>query len=415
MKEKEDAYGFDEDMKRVEEEVHAMMQKDGVSVSRYLDILEIRALNRDSKAACLLGYIYAYGLCNVMKDERKGMEFLVLASVNGSREAAEKISSLALEGNGKALYALGKMHLEGKGVPKDVRKAFLMFEKGELAGDEDCMASLGYAYVSGEGTGKDMGKGLPLVRESAVKGSPLGERYMGLCSLTGAMGEESKEEALDWYMKAIDHGDRDACFELGERFKRGFGFFKDEGFALGIFKKGAKLKDTRCMTSIARCYQKGEGVEKDLEEAYGWYEKGATYGDGEAMVELGNCLRNGEGTKKDEEKAFMWYEKAYGLGERKALYSLASCYEEGIGTRKDPEAAFSLYLKAYERNGKDFLAMKKLAKCYSEGSGTGKDRVKAKEYREKFEEESRLLKERLGEETARFILLASGVDPKREE
>ena len=405
----------EEKTKSVEEEVDALIREEGISVSGCLDELEIKALNRDLKAACLLGYVYEYGLCNVKKDERKGMEYLVLASVNGSKEAREEISSLALEGNGKAMYALGKTYLEGKGFPKDERKAFQMFEKGSLIGEEDCMASLGYAYISGEGVEKDIDKGLKLIRESALKGSPVGERYMGLCSLTGAMGEAKKAKALEWYMKAIDHGDRGACFELGERFERGFGFFKDDVFALSLFEKGAKLKDTRCMIKIAECHMKGKGVEKDPGEAYGWYEKAAMYGDTEAMVETGNCLREGEGTKKDEKAAFAWYQRAYRLGERKALYSLAFCYEEGIGTRKDQEKAFSLYLKAYERNGKDFLAMRKLAKCYSDGLGTGKDNKKAKEYREKFEEETRLLKERLGEEIARFILLASGVDMESKE
>ncbi len=69
------------------------------------------------------------------------------------------------KGHGRAAWALGTMHVLGKGVDQSNALAFANFQKSAAAGYAKGMTSLGVCCLEGRGTAKSEGGGGGLVRE----------------------------------------------------------------------------------------------------------------------------------------------------------------------------------------------------------------------------------------------------------
>ncbi len=70
--------------------------------------------------------------------------------------ALEWYQKSAAQGDTNALYNLGWMYREGKGVPKDAAKAFDWWQKAAMQGNADAQLELGMMYLSGEGVSRNL-------------------------------------------------------------------------------------------------------------------------------------------------------------------------------------------------------------------------------------------------------------------
>lgn len=69
------------------------------------------------------------------------------------------------------------------------------------------------------------------------------------------------------------HGDANAQYEVGLRYKRGDGINPDERKSMEWFRKAAEQGHVSAMEKLAVCYEKGEGVPQSAEEAAEWRAK----------------------------------------------------------------------------------------------------------------------------------------------
>lgn len=97
-------------------------------------------------------------------DPRKALHLCLTAAEQGSHiasewletEAAQWCEPLASEGDGEALFLLGKLHLQGLGVRQDENTAFGYFKRAAEAGCHRAQIMLGVMYTNGIGCNKSV-------------------------------------------------------------------------------------------------------------------------------------------------------------------------------------------------------------------------------------------------------------------
>lgn len=72
------------------------------------------------------------------------------------------------------------------------------------------------------------------------------------------------------FQKAVDQGDPEAQFCLGDMYNNGYGVTKNERKAEGLFRKSAEQRFTPSQINLGIMYSQGNGVEQDLVEAFTW-------------------------------------------------------------------------------------------------------------------------------------------------
>jgi len=82
--------------------------------------------------------------------------------------------------------------------------------------------------------------------------------------------------------------------------------------------------------NLGLCYQLGEGVAQDLSKAVHWYREAAERGHPQAQHNLALCYQHGWGVAQDAAQAVHWYRLAADQGMAEAQSALGWCYEEGL-------------------------------------------------------------------------------------
>lgn len=196
-------------------------------------------------------------------------------------------------------------------------------------------------------------------------------------------------EAVKWFTKAVDLGNKDALIKLGLCYSDGEGVGQDKAKAVELFRKAADQGLAEGFYRLGNAYFNGKGVSKDTDEAIYWYRKAEECGYegyklgyycvGARCCDLGDEYYNGtEGKPQDYAKAAYWYRKSAELGcHRRSLFNLAVCYANGQGVKKDSTEAVKWCRKAAEpgptwREG-DRKAQFYVGQYYEYGDGVPKD------------------------------------------
>lgn len=146
-----------------------------------------------------MGILYEEGTF-VGQDERKALEYYLMAAENGSTGAMNNI---------------GNFYLHGKGVAKDYDKAFAWYQKAaELSGNAAAQCSLGMCYQYGYGTKMDYEKARRFYELSAKQGLGLAYYRMGLLYEQGLGVAKDIRIAKQYFGEALHRGCREAALKL---------------------------------------------------------------------------------------------------------------------------------------------------------------------------------------------------------
>ena len=146
-----------------------------------------------------MGILYEEGTF-VGQDERKALEYYLMAAENGSTGAMNNI---------------GNFYLHGKGVAKDYDKAFAWYQKAaELSGNAAAECSLGMCYQYGYGTKMDYKKARRFYELSAKQGLGLAYYRMGLLYEQGLGVAKDIRIAKQYFGEALHRGCREAALKL---------------------------------------------------------------------------------------------------------------------------------------------------------------------------------------------------------
>jgi len=145
-----------------------------------------------------------------------------------------------------AMYHLGLLYRDGKGVRKDLAKAAELLSKAAEQEDPHATNSLGNMYWNGEGVAKDEDKAVELIVKALSMGIP-------------------------WEWGGLDQ-------KLKKR--------TDREKLAPLFLPYAEAGNWRAQYILGKLHRDGDGVTKDKEKAAKWFQKAADQGSKEAKMDL---------------------------------------------------------------------------------------------------------------------------------
>ena len=248
---------------------------------------------------------------------RKAKDLLVEESDGyDPKKAVEFLIESANLGNTVAKYQLGKMHLQGKVVSKDILTALKWLE--DLVTDKNQYAEylLGKTYLKGEDV------------------------------------EANAERAKELLRRAIAQGNKYAAYTLGKALLDGEKLKKNTADAVEFLKQSAEKGMLPAEYVYGKLLYQGELVEKDAEKALEYLERAAGKGNPRAAYLAGKIRLTEEGLT-DTEKAIQHFEQAAKDGNAFAEYQLARIYLYGLGVERDEEKAMA-YLHSAAEQGNEY-------------------------------------------------------------
>lgn len=120
----------------------------------------------------------------------------------------------AQSGDAEAQYSIGEMFEKGSGVPIDLGRAFIWYERAAKQNHQKGRFKLAYMYYRGEGTEPNPGKAFQLMEKLAKSGYARAQYYLGLMYETGIFIKRDINLATTWYQRAAVGGYTPALMAL---------------------------------------------------------------------------------------------------------------------------------------------------------------------------------------------------------
>ncbi len=170
----------------------------------------------------------------------------------------EALAEAARKGDPLALFEIGAVYTEGRGIKADLVQAAKWYQRAADAGVIPAQYRLASLYEKGTGVSRDLVKARTLYQQAAEKGNASAMHNLAVMLASGGGAAPDFAGAGKWFAMAADRGIRDSQFNL------------------------------------AILYARGNGVSQDLEESYKWFSIAARDGDadaGQKRDEVGKALK----------------------------------------------------------------------------------------------------------------------------
>ncbi|KAI8137860.1 hypothetical protein BJV82DRAFT_583344 [Fennellomyces sp. T-0311] len=285
-----------------------------------------------------------------------------LGLTTDAQRAVQHLTVSANAGYAPAQRALGLMHAQGIGTPKDEVKAHKLYAKAALQGDIRAIGLLAEQNEHGRGCIMDIKNALQLYEKAANAGSVAAQ--LSLAELLQRIGHRA--QAFPWFEKVaaaseelnieLIHQRNTARLMVARYRLQGWGGIERK--PAWAFNELITLADCERFVDayywVAACYEEGAFVQRNILKAFEYYEKAATNGDIDGQFQVALMLANGVSEppvvliKRDHARAFEWYVKAADAGHKTAQYSLGLYYAKAISpvTEIDNDKAANLFERA---------------------------------------------------------------------
>lgn len=164
---------------------------------------------------------------------------LILAEENPNQEELQKAIEYLQKADNEndickpiralTLYALGKIYLDGKHIPKDIYKAIAYLTQSAEQENEWAAYQLGKLYLIGKGVLKDTEKAVVYLTKAAEQRNQFAQYILGKLYLLGKDILKNRELAIKWLTLSAEQGNEYAQFFLDNMDK-----FREPSVALGI-------------------------------------------------------------------------------------------------------------------------------------------------------------------------------------
>lgn len=196
---------------------------------------------------------------------------LAMREAGDTRQALERLRSLAERGDRRAQFCLGTMLGRGDGgVAREVEsRAWL--EKAAAQNHGLAQYYLGVMYERGWGLPSDPVAALRWYQRSAAAGEPTGEFGVATSFYYGIGTTKDLVEAVMWFTRAASHDDPNAQHTLGWMYLTGTGVPKDEHKAKVLFESAARQGHPRSQFNLGYMALEGQGEPRNAERAFLWF------------------------------------------------------------------------------------------------------------------------------------------------
>ncbi len=137
------------------------------------------------------------------------------------------LRSAAASGNPAAEFLVGVRYTEGQGVPADLEKAAVWYQKAANKGLPPAQYRLASLYEKGRGVEKDMAKARAWYSQAAQAGNAKAMHNLAVLYAEGGGEEPDYAKAAMWFESAANYGVKDSLFNLGILYAGGIGVDKD--------------------------------------------------------------------------------------------------------------------------------------------------------------------------------------------
>ena len=151
----------------------------------------------------------------------------LIASLPPEGVGSMALRSAAASGNPAAEFLVGVKYTEGNGVPADLSKAAVWYQKAADKGLAPAQYRLASLYEKGRGVEKDLGKAKAWYIKSAESGNAKAMHNLAVLFAEGGSGEPDYSAAAKWFESAANFGVKDSLFNLGILYAGGIGVDKD--------------------------------------------------------------------------------------------------------------------------------------------------------------------------------------------
>lgn len=188
------------------------------------------------------------------------------------RQQASDARAKADAGDPVAMYRLGMMYLEGKGVTQDKREAVALLRRAATSGVPDAMLQLARELATVQGVEDDSRSAVDWFKRAAAAGNNSAMFEVSELYRAGfrQVVERDARERLDWIERASMAGHARAMWHLGRALRRSKLRKEDRGQSVAWFREGAERRDAPCMLYLAWCLFWGDGCIRDRVEARRW-------------------------------------------------------------------------------------------------------------------------------------------------
>lgn len=179
------------------------------------------------------------------------------------------------------LKSTAQRYYWGKDGSRDYAKALTLYLQAAELGDAEAQFIAGGMYFLGRGTDKNPREAFRLLYKAALNGksSPESQKILAQSFLVGQTVPKNYPEAVRWYQKSSDNGDKDAQNELAFLYFVGNGVNQDPVKAFELFSQAANSGLAIAQYNLGIMYYTGNGVEQvDLAKSYAWLNLAASNG-----------------------------------------------------------------------------------------------------------------------------------------
>lgn len=305
-----------------------------------LELAKSYLLKDDALSYFYIAEIYFNGY-GVKKDEYKAKEYYYLAhkeiplacyqlakihESNFDKNRAKWFYQHAVDnGISKAKYHLGKILLSGSVADQSVGIAWL--KEAADNNDAEAMFLLGTVYKNGRGVSKNSATALSYFNKAAENGSPEAQYLISTFYFSGKGYPQDTKKGLLWCQKAAANGHSEAQYKLATLYADNITSEKDYSKAAYWYKKAAEQKHATAQYKLGMLYITGHGVPRDYSMAAQWFKGAVKERNSAACYELAKLSLRGKGIKKDIVKSIKLMEFAAKLGHSNAQKTLTALYD----------------------------------------------------------------------------------------
>ena len=151
-------------------------------------------------------------------------------------------------------------------------------------------------------------------------------------------------EAVLWFQKAAQGGDREAQFELASAYLNAkLGLLQDYTQAWALYEKASLQGDGKASFMLARMARHGWGVMPSAEQSAHWLQKASEQENAQAMYELSVVYAQGDGLPRDPKKSQYWLNLSADYDYKIAMQALA-LQLDGLGGKDSTASEHSRLL-----------------------------------------------------------------------
>jgi len=168
-------------------------------------------------------------------------------------EARAWIDKAVAQNEPLALYMLGSMLLEGRGVQKDEAEGVKLVQRGAEGGEREAQYRLALLLGNGQGLAKDEVAAVSWLRRAAEQGYPEAQLLLGALLMQGRPGLTRDPRAgVNWLRRAARQDNVEAQYALGVAYAEGRGVARDMDEAVAWFTEAAKNGHAGAIEDLAR-------------------------------------------------------------------------------------------------------------------------------------------------------------------